>query len=135
MEMDKYEHGVPSWVDVGTDLEKDKPFYRELFGWDIQEGPAEAGGYSLCYLKGRTVCGMGPQMNSGPPAWLTYVNVDDADTIPDKVTGNGGAVIVGPMDVMTAGRMGIFADPQGAVFGIWQAGDHKGAGLVNEPGT
>ncbi len=39
------------------------------------------------------------------------------------------------MDVMTAGRMAVFADPVGAAFGVWQPGDHKGAALVNEPGT
>ena len=32
------------------------------------------------------------------------------------------------MDVMTAGRMAVFADPVGAVFGVWQPGEHKGAG-------
>ena len=39
------------------------------------------------------------------------------------------------MDVMTAGRMGVFADPVGAAFSVWQAGEHPGAALVNEPGT
>jgi predicted enzyme related to lactoylglutathione lyase len=39
------------------------------------------------------------------------------------------------MDVMDVGRMAIFADPTGGVFGVWQAGNHKGAGIVNEPGS
>jgi predicted enzyme related to lactoylglutathione lyase len=39
------------------------------------------------------------------------------------------------MDVMDLGRMAIFADPTGAVFGIWQPGTFVGAGLVNEPGA
>jgi predicted enzyme related to lactoylglutathione lyase len=29
----------------------------------------------------------------------------------------------------------VFADPTGAVFGVWESGQHKGAGLVNEPGA
>jgi predicted enzyme related to lactoylglutathione lyase len=48
---------------------------------------------------------------------------------------NGGTPFMAPMDVMEAGRMAIIADPTGAVFGIWQAGEHKGAELVNEPGS
>jgi hypothetical protein len=36
---------------------------------------------------------------------------------------------------MDAGRMAIFADAGGAVFGIWQAGQHTGAELVNQPGA
>ena len=38
-----------------------------------------------------------------------------------------------PMDVMDAGRMGFFAHPAAGAFGAWQAGEHKGAELVNEP--
>jgi predicted enzyme related to lactoylglutathione lyase len=40
-----------------------------------------------------------------------------------------------PFDVMSAGRMAVLADPEGAEFRVWQAGDHKGARIVNEPGT
>jgi predicted enzyme related to lactoylglutathione lyase len=70
-----------------------------------------------------------------PPAWLTYVDVDSADTTVAKVKANGGTVFVEPMDVMDVGRMAIFADPAGAVLGLWQPGAHTGAQLVNEPGT
>jgi predicted enzyme related to lactoylglutathione lyase len=31
--------------------------------------------------------------------------------------------------------MGVFADAEGAVFCVWQANQHRGAGLVNEPGS
>ena len=40
-----------------------------------------------------------------------------------------------PMDVMDLGRMAIFTDPTGAFFGVWQAGEHKGAGVMVEPGA
>jgi predicted enzyme related to lactoylglutathione lyase len=39
------------------------------------------------------------------------------------------------MDVMTAGRMAFVADPAGAVIGVWQPRDHKGAQLANEEGA
>jgi len=136
MEMDVYEHGVPSWVDLGSpDLDASRAFYEALFGWDFQVGPPEAGGYSIATLEGRTVAGLGPKMGPGPTVWATYVNVDDADEVAAKVSSNGGRVIMAPFDVMDVGRMGIFADPAGAVFGVWQAKSHLGAGLVNVPGT
>ena len=48
MDMDAYEHGVPSWVDLGTsDPSAAAEFYSALFGWDIQQGPPEAGGYAI----------------------------------------------------------------------------------------
>ena len=137
MEYEKYENGVPSWVDVGvTDLPKARTFYSGLFGWDIEEGPPEAGGYSIAMLNGKSVCGIGPQMNpEAPSAWMTYVNVDSADDTTAKAKAAGATVFVEPMDVMDVGRMAIFADSQGAVIGLWQPGTHMGAQLVNEPGT
>jgi uncharacterized protein len=136
MEMTAYEPGVPSWVDLGTpDLEKAGEFYSGLFGWVCPEGPAEAGGYRVCDIGGKSVAGLGPQQNPGPPMWSMYVNVTSADDTAAAVTANSGQVFVPPMDVMDAGRMAVFADPIGAVFGVWQAGMHPGAELVNEPGT
>jgi hypothetical protein len=136
MEIERYEHGVPSWIDLSTpDPVRAKAFYAGLFGWEIFDGPPEAGGYAMAYLRDRAVCGIGPQMNPGPPAWSTYVNVDDADAVAAAVAANGGQVFVPPMDVLDVGRMAVFADPAGAVFGVWQARSHTGAGIVNEPGT
>jgi uncharacterized protein len=136
MDIDVYDHGVPSWCDLQTpDLEGAKAFYAALFGWDVPDGPAEAGGYTMGYVRGRPVAGLGPQMNPGPPAWATYVDVDDADDTAAKVTANGGKVLMGPMDVMEVGRLLVFSDPTGAVCGAWQPKAHLGAGVVNEPNT
>ena len=136
MEMDHYEHGIPSWVDLGTpDPTAAAAFYGGLFGWESFEGPPEAGGYRMELLRGRTVAGIGPAMNPGPPYWTTYVTVDDADAIVPLVAEAGGAVLAEPFDVLDVGRMAVFADPQGAAFSVWQARSHPGAGLVNEPGA
>jgi hypothetical protein len=137
MEMQTYAPGTPSWVDLGTpDLVGASAFYRDLFGWQIDEGPAEAGGYCMCLLRGHPVAGLGPQMNpDAPPFWASYVTVADADATAATVKELGGSIIVEPMEVMTVGRMAVCADPAGAVFSIWQPREHAGAGLVNEPGT
>jgi predicted enzyme related to lactoylglutathione lyase len=96
----------------------------------------DTGGYRMFTKDGKMVAGLGPIMQEGqPPVWTTYVAVESADDTAGKVRDAGGQVFVEPMDVMTAGRMAIFADPAGAVFGVWQPGDHRGAELVNEPGT
>ena len=59
MEIERYDNGVPSWVDLGsTDQAKSKEFYGSLFGWNCPEGPPEAGGYSVYDLGGRTVAGL-----------------------------------------------------------------------------
>jgi len=136
MEVESYEHGVPSWVDLGTpDPKKAAAFYSALFGWDVQEGPPEAGGYAIAHVRGKAVAGLGPQQNPGPPVWMTYVNVDSADDVAAKVKKAGGMVFMEPFDVMDVGRMAVTADPAGAVIGLWEPKAHKGAGIVNEPGT
>jgi predicted enzyme related to lactoylglutathione lyase len=63
------------------------------------------------------------------------VSVADADETAAKVKDAGGSVVVEPMDVMDLGRMAYFADPTGAVFGIWQPRSFSGADVVNEPGS
>jgi predicted enzyme related to lactoylglutathione lyase len=137
MEFERYDDGVPSWVDLSSpDLAKSREFYGALFGWNCPEGPPEAGGYSVCDLGGKSVAGLGPQMNPDAPAvWLSYVDVDDADATASRVAAAGGTVLVAPMDVMDAGRMAVITDPLGAVIGLWQPNQHTGAQLANEPGT
>ena len=70
-----------------------------------------------------------------PPHWTTYIASDDADATAEKIRGAGGTVFAEPFDVFDSGRMTIAQDPTGAVFGVWQAREHIGAELANEPGT
>ena len=137
MEMTSYAPGTPSWVDLGNpDLAGARDFYSRLFGWTMEIGPPEAGNYTMCMLRGRSVAGLGPQMNPDlPPFWASYVSVADCDTSTAKATELGATVVAEPMDVMTVGRMSVVIDPTGAAISLWQPRDHPGAGLVNEPGS
>jgi uncharacterized protein len=138
-QMTTYMPGTPSWVDLGSpDIEASAGFYATLFGWDVpeSENAEQTGGYRQAMKGDKPTAGMMPLMQEGqPPAWTTYVSVEDADATAAAVKGAGGTVMAEPMDVMDLGRMAIFADPTGAVFGIWQPGTFTGAGLVNEPGA
>jgi uncharacterized protein len=135
-ERTSYAPGTPCWVDLGTpDIEGAAGFYGGLFGWSIpeSENAEQTGGYRQALLRGKPVAGVMPLMQEGqPPAWSTYVSVADADATAAKVRDAGGTVMAEPMDVMELGRMAVFADPTGAVFGIWQPGSFIGAELVNE---
>lgn len=138
-ERTSYAPGTPCWVDLATpDLEAAEGFYGPLFGWEIPELPnsAEMGGYRRAKKGGRDVAGAMPLMQEGqPPAWSTYVSVDDADAISRAIQENGGTMIAEPMEVASYGRLAMFTDPEGAFFGIWQPLDFAGAELVNEPGA
>ncbi len=137
-EMSAYGDGVPSWIDMASpDVEASKAFYTALFGWQANPVPVpDAGGYTLFTLDGKQVAGVGAIMSSDqPPAWMTYINVSDADGVAKKVGDAGGSVLMAPMDIIHQGRMAVFADTAGAVLGLWQPAEHMGAQLVNEPGA
>lgn len=139
-ERDRYIPGVPCWVDTSQpDPEAAVAFYSGLFGWDLENAmpSGSAGGYFMARLRGGEVAAVGSQPEGGPPmaVWNTYIWVDSADETASKVQGAGGQVVTDPFDVMDAGRMAVFTDPEGAAFCVWQANAHRGAQIVNEPGS
>jgi uncharacterized protein len=138
-EITTYAPGIPCWVDLATpDLDGSVDFYGSVLGWDVpeSENAEQTGGYRIATSRSKSAAGMMPMMQEGqPPAWTTYVSVDDADAAAEKVKGAGGQVLAEPMDVMDLGRMAVFADPAGAVFGVWQPASFTGAEVVNEPGA
>jgi predicted enzyme related to lactoylglutathione lyase len=92
--------------------------------------------YSQALLRGRRVVGMGPRMDDNQPvAWMTYLAVDDADKVVESIPAAGGTVLVPPTEIPESGRMAIALDPTGVGFGLWEAAQHRGSQLVNEPGT
>jgi uncharacterized protein len=139
-ERDGYIAGVPCWVDTTQpEPRAAADFYRGLFGWEIEDVmPADApGSYLVARIRGRDVAAISSQWEAAPAeaVWNTYIWVDDVDASTAKAREAGGTVVSEPLDVGDAGRMAVLADPEGAVLCLWQARDHKGAGIVNEPGA
>lgn len=134
-----YPAGVTCWVDVEVpDPAAATDFYSGLFGWELTEKmPDDApGSYIEATIDGHPVAAIGSQADpAAPPAWNTYVAVTDADETAERIRSAGGTVIGEPMDVMKAGRLAMATDPEGAHFRVWQAGEHKGAEIVNEYGA
>lgn len=133
----EYTPGTFCWTDLGTsDLEGATTFYSGLFGWrtDVLPGQA-AGDYTLLLIGDALVAACYPAGASQHPAWLSYVSVVDADATAARTVDLGGTVLREAADIASSGRMALLADPTGAVFAAWQARDHVGAALVNEPGA
>jgi uncharacterized protein len=135
-EVTNYEHGVPSWVDIGApDHAAAVAFYTELFGWEAQDMGEDAGHYTIATKDGKQVAAISPAQDPGPPRWATYINVDELDAVAEKVPAAGGTVIVAPMEVMSAGRLAVFTDSTGAFVSAWEPQGHIGAQRINEPGA
>jgi len=140
LERDGYIPGVPCWIDTSQpDPQAAIDFYRGLFGWEFENvmPPEAPGGYHIARLQGGDIAAVTSTPEGAPPSavWNTYIWVERAEETAATVQAAGGSVLTEPFDVMDAGRMAVCADPEGAAFCLWQAGAHKGAQIVNQPGS
>jgi uncharacterized protein len=130
-ERDGYIPGVVCWADASQpDPEAALDFYVGLFGWEFEAvmAPGSEGKYYTARLRGGDVAALRSIAEGAPPIamWNTYVWVESADRTASKVLDAGGTALIDPFDVMNAGRMAVFADPEGAAFWVLQAKEQAG---------
>ncbi|MGW7102695.1 VOC family protein [Streptomyces sp. NPDC054838] len=136
--MTEYPEGAPCWVDaMFADVEGAKSFYGDVLGWTFGESSSEYGNYTQAYSDGKAVAAVVPPMPGvdAPSQWCLYFASPDAAATAEKIRSAGGEVAMGPMQVGSFGTMVIAKEPSGAVFGVWQPGDHKGFEKLGEPGA
>jgi predicted enzyme related to lactoylglutathione lyase len=130
--------GAPCWLDLITDdTDGARSFYGRLLGWVAQEPNPDFGGYFSFEKDGVLVAGcMGAQpSDDGPRRWTVYLATDDIDKTVAAATERGGELGMGPHAVADLGRMAFISDPAGTTVGLWEAGTHKGFGVIGEPGA
>jgi uncharacterized protein len=119
--------GVPGafcWADLSTpEPEKAKQFYEGLFGWKIVGSERDSSGYLHIRNGEEFIGGIPPTSHRDPrtpPHWLAYFLVEDTDASTNKATELGARTYVPPMSIPNTGRFSVLADPQGAVFSLFQ---------------
>jgi predicted enzyme related to lactoylglutathione lyase len=132
----KWPAGVPCWVDLTvSDVPAAQAFYGWVLGWSFADTADDFGGYVIAQVKGASAAGIGPTPQPGlPSSWTLYLASDDVDGTAKQIGDAGGTILLPPGDVGPIGRLCVAADPTGAVFGVWQAGEHLGTELHSEPG-
>jgi len=111
------------------DGDRARTFYREAFGWTINEIP------ELHY----NIVQTGPTADGGFPAEVGYIgggmlkresptdrpvitiDVDDIDTALEKIESLGGSKILGRQEVGEMGYAAYFKDVEGNLMGLWQS--------------
>ena len=112
-----------------------------MFGWSYDDQPMDGDAvYSIAKIGDESVAAIAPAVaGTGRRRGATDVEHLPGRGLGDeaaaKVGPAGGTVAMEPFDVMDAGRMAFVLDPSGAAVAFWQAGQHIGSSLVNEPGT
>lgn len=135
--------GTFCWADlVPGNHEREAAFYRALFGWSIAPGTEESGGYAGVALSDaqpeRSVAGiMATQTgeDAPPPSWTVYLAAPDISATQLSIAEHGGSVLVPKSEVKGMGWFGVYEDPTGAVFGLWQGTGFDGFDAFGEPGA
>ncbi|MET9574390.1 VOC family protein [Streptomyces sp. DT199] len=115
--------GSLGWVELMTrDPEGAVSFYTRVFGWTV----APSDRYTQFGIGGADFGGMVTMDEKFPPEvpahWLPYFAVADVDDT-TAVVQRHGTVLMVPTSVPDGPRIAVLRDPQGAMFGVYRAGD------------
>ena len=108
------------------DVDAASRFYRELFGWAIEEVDTGGGpGYWLIHgegaLEGRNggMRELGPAEEGIPPNWVPYFTTESVGKALARAEELGGSTLMRATQI-PAGTIAAVRDPQGAVFSIFE---------------
>ena len=101
------------------DLQAAQKFYSKVFAWKLKEMPGM--NYTMIDVGGGTGGGMQLRpMPEAPTGWMPYVQVDDVKATVAKATKAGATAMLPYQDIGDMGAIGVFADPNGSVIGVWE---------------
>jgi uncharacterized protein len=134
-----YPDGAPCWPELTTpDLPCAVRFYEKIFGWTRQDLGPRLWHYTVCLVDGKPVAAITPPavgLESTEAAWRVYLATSDIEASAVRVEANNGKLVILPMTLPDLGSFAFAVDPDGATFGLWQAGLHLGSRLYGEPGA
>ncbi len=115
--------GEFSWHELATtDWEAAFEFYHAVFGWEKTEAMdmGDMGIYQMYGRGGQSLGGMfnKPAEVEGPPGWLYYIMVEDANQAALTLQMLGGQLMNGPIEVPGGDLVAHCLDPQGGRFAI-----------------
>ena len=134
--------GALCWVELHTaDVPASAAFYHRVFGWEVEGVPWPGGDTYTCVNPAEGGAGAmfgglvasaddpvatGADAGAAPDAyWLPYFAVADVNTVAVDTTDGGGTVLMEPTSVPDGPRIAVLRDPQGAMFGVYRAGDER----------
>ncbi|MDH3707732.1 MAG: VOC family protein, partial [Acidimicrobiia bacterium] len=117
-----------SWNELMTrDVDAALAFYTAVFGWSYDPQDMGPGGTYHVISGGTNGEGLGgimampPEMpEQVPNHWGVYFTVTDVGATIADITGAGGQIVNGPMDIPGVGRMATAHDPAGGNFNVMQ---------------
>jgi predicted enzyme related to lactoylglutathione lyase len=123
------------WADLVTDdVAAARKFYGGLFGWTFQD----LGGYTICANDERPLCGMfqrsRPTNGDARPRWFGFISVPNVARAERAVKAAGGRVVAERRKMPGRGEQAVFADPEGALFGVVKSSAGDPEDFLADPG-
>ena len=115
------EPGCMTWNELHTpDPVRALQFYADLFGWSGEEMETGEGNPAYFVIRNghRSNGGVMEAQEGEPPNWLPYFVAESRDGVVARATELGGRELF-RMD-MEQGRIGILADPESALFAVFE---------------
>ncbi len=132
MEMSSHAPGTFCWVELSTtNAAAAAAFYGEIFGWSVA---ADGAGRALASRGGKPVAAIRQRADAASD-FLLFVAVESADRTAERAAAAGVTVTAAPSDDGARARTAVLRDPSGAELGVWEAREHPGSALLNEPGS
>ena len=111
------------WADLSSpDPAAAGAFYTKLLGWKL-ETSENSSGYQHILNGGTGIGGVVPksmQPPNVPPNWLIYIQVTDCAASTTKAKELGAKGLMENISMESVGNFSVIADPQGAVFALFQ---------------
>jgi predicted enzyme related to lactoylglutathione lyase len=114
-----------------SSFERTAAFYGQLFEWQTQQNAA--GSYMKFGGEDGPSGGFVRADLVQAPGAIPYLVVDDLATKMAEVEKAGGRVLVGSMPFAGGGEVGLFADPDGNVVGLWMRKKQAGEATAAAP--
>ncbi len=123
------------WADLATDdVAAARKFYGGLFGWTFQD----LNGYTIAANDDRPLCGMferpRPTNGNARPRWFGYISVANVSRAERAVKAAGGRVLAERKKMPRRGEQAVFADPEGALFGVIKSSAGDPEDFLPDPG-
>ena len=111
------------WFDLATtELDKQKAFYGNVFGWKFRKVSSTEDMYTLASNGKADVAGMfsfKPREGaSGGALWIGLMSTGDPAKAASIVANNGGSIHTKPKELAKRGTYAILRDAEGALFGV-----------------
>jgi uncharacterized protein len=123
------------WADLVTDdVAAARKFYGGLFGWTFQD----LGGYTICANDDRPLCGIfqrsRPTNDTVRPRWFGFISVANVARAERAVKAAGGRVVAERKKMSRRGEQAVFADSEGALFGVVKSSAGDPEDFLPDPG-